>query len=291
MRTRILSLAACCLIAVVTLVIFPQGTHAQELGNLTDNVLETNGQSYPVGWAQFGPLFTVGGVNADLQLGDDGGTGGCANPLVVGTPNDGCEPMPLGSLSDKIALLERGCCVFVTKVRNAETAGALAVIILNNQDQSEYQQPTMFAAAGDDTSDILISSGLTSRVNGDAIRDLTTSGTARKMTYEEQTIVLDAWASELAGQGAVTQYFALQSWIGSLGNSYTGVKASHSRALWNKITSAGKQFSKGNVAAFTTQMNDLKVLAQNLSDDGEIDPRFADTIIRIADQISDSLGI
>jgi hypothetical protein len=199
--------------------------------------------------------------------------------------------MPLGSLSGKIAMLERGCCLYVTKVRNAQEAGALAVIILNNQDQPEYQQPTMVAPAGNNTRDIQIPSGLTSRMNGEEIDGLTAYATARKLTYDEQTMVLDIWATELAGEGAVTQYYALQGWIGSLGNSYTGVKASHARALWNQITSAGKQFSKGNVNAFLTQMDDLKVLAQNLADDGEIDPRFADTIIRIADQILDSLGL
>jgi subtilisin family serine protease len=41
-----------------------------------------------------------------------------------------CAALP--SLTGKIALVSRGTCSFTTKVRNAETAGAVAVIVVNN---------------------------------------------------------------------------------------------------------------------------------------------------------------
>ncbi|MBI3894793.1 MAG: S8 family serine peptidase [Acidobacteria bacterium] len=44
-----------------------------------------------------------------------------------------CAPLPPGSLSGRIALIQRGCCTFAAKIQNAFEAGAIAVIIYNNQ--------------------------------------------------------------------------------------------------------------------------------------------------------------
>src|SRR5690554_2580476 len=43
-----------------------------------------------------------------------------------------CESATLGSLTGKIALLYRGACDFSSKAFNAQNAGAIAVIIVNN---------------------------------------------------------------------------------------------------------------------------------------------------------------
>lgn len=42
-----------------------------------------------------------------------------------------CSALPAGSLSGKIALIGRGACDFSTKIRNAELAGAVAVLVAN----------------------------------------------------------------------------------------------------------------------------------------------------------------
>jgi minor extracellular serine protease Vpr len=44
----------------------------------------------------------------------------------------GCSAFPSNSLSGSVALIERGNCLFSTKVANAATAGAKAVIVYNN---------------------------------------------------------------------------------------------------------------------------------------------------------------
>lgn len=49
------------------------------------------------------------------------------------TLSDGCSGLPSGSLSGAIALVSRGTCVFSQKVMNAEAAGAVAVIVVNNR--------------------------------------------------------------------------------------------------------------------------------------------------------------
>jgi subtilisin family serine protease len=43
-----------------------------------------------------------------------------------------CSALPAGSLTGKIGLISRGTCTFSTKIRNAEAAGAVATIVVNN---------------------------------------------------------------------------------------------------------------------------------------------------------------
>ena len=53
--------------------------------------------------------------------------------VVSGAVNglsDACAPLP--SLAGRIALVSRGACVFTVKVRNAQAAGAVAVLVANN---------------------------------------------------------------------------------------------------------------------------------------------------------------
>ena len=50
---------------------------------------------------------------------------------------DGCEPLlNAGELAGKIALVDRGLCGFVDKIRLAEAAGAAGVVIINNDTQN-----------------------------------------------------------------------------------------------------------------------------------------------------------
>jgi len=45
----------------------------------------------------------------------------------------GCAALPAGSLTGMIAIIDRGTCTFVVKTKNAQDAGAVGVIIANNQ--------------------------------------------------------------------------------------------------------------------------------------------------------------
>jgi subtilisin family serine protease len=57
---------------------------------------------------------------------------------LTAPPNDACNsadgvsPLPVNSLDGKIALIRRGTCTFYEKSRNAEVAGAVAVVLYNN---------------------------------------------------------------------------------------------------------------------------------------------------------------
>jgi len=51
---------------------------------------------------------------------------------TVGGLGTACTALPAGSLTGAIAVLSRGTCTFSTKIRNAQAAGAVAVVVVNN---------------------------------------------------------------------------------------------------------------------------------------------------------------
>ncbi|MDP9374977.1 MAG: S8 family serine peptidase, partial [Chloroflexota bacterium] len=62
-------------------------------------------------------------------------TSGSLPMAKTGTPitaNDACNPLPAGSLAGKVVLIRRGTCPFYQKARNAQNAGAAAVVLYNN---------------------------------------------------------------------------------------------------------------------------------------------------------------
>lgn len=84
--------------------------------------------TFAVGTATFGPGLTSPGVKGfvvNAKDEDEDGPGGTS------TATDGCSPIT-NNLSGKIALIDRGTCNFTVKVKNAQDAGAIGVIIVNN---------------------------------------------------------------------------------------------------------------------------------------------------------------
>jgi hypothetical protein len=81
---------------------------------------------YQFGTAQFGPPLgplITGTLVAGLDPSDGNGP----------STTDGCSPLTNASqVAGKIAIIDRGTCSFVIKVKNAQDAGAIAVVIQNN---------------------------------------------------------------------------------------------------------------------------------------------------------------
>jgi hypothetical protein len=84
--------------------------------------------NYDVGTASFGPQLTATGVTSNVVIAVD--TADSIGPSTT----DACSPITNGAqVSGKIALVDRGSCTFVTKVKNAQNAGAIAAIVADNQ--------------------------------------------------------------------------------------------------------------------------------------------------------------
>jgi hypothetical protein len=87
----------------------------------------------PAGGAWGSPNFLTPGtfVEDTLVIVNDGTPG---NNTTTGYPKsiEGCNPSPINSYTGKIAVLRRGTCQFGLKAYNAQLAGAVAVIVINN---------------------------------------------------------------------------------------------------------------------------------------------------------------
>ncbi len=122
-----------------------------------------SGVSYDAVSMGFGPGLSTTGVTAPLQNMDDG----------VAPVSDGCTAPARGSLTGSIALVDRGACNFDLKVKNAQTGGAVGVIIVNNVAGSP------FAGSGA-SGGLKIPGVMVSQADGAAIRaSLPASGTMR----------------------------------------------------------------------------------------------------------------
>ena len=102
--------------------------------------------------SRFGP--STYDVTAPSRLVDDG----------TGSTRDGCEAIT-NDLTGTIALIDRGGCNFIVKVRNAQDQGALGVIIMNNRGGG----PTTLG--GDEDPTIVIPATMVSQGNGTRLVD------------------------------------------------------------------------------------------------------------------------
>jgi PA domain len=119
--------------------------------------------AFRVGTATFGPVLAAPGVTGDVAVGQDAAD--AAGPSTT----DGCSAIT-NDLTGKIALLDRGTCGFVVKVKNAQNAGAIGVLIADNVAGS----PPAGMSGVDPT--ITIPSVRISLANGNAIKAALGSG-------------------------------------------------------------------------------------------------------------------
>jgi PA domain len=81
--------------------------------------------AFAVGTASFGAPITAPGITGSIALGLD--PANAAGPSTT----DGCSPLT-NAVTGRIVLLDRGTCGFIVKVKNAQDAGAIAVLIADN---------------------------------------------------------------------------------------------------------------------------------------------------------------
>ena len=112
--------------------------------------------SYGTMPAQFGPRLDEVGITGYLAVVSDGS----ADPTL------GCDPLVNpDEIAGRIAVIDRGVCFFTDKVKNAQNAGAVAAIIVNNLPEG---LPPM---GGQDDSVTVPSVGI-SQADGDRIKGI-----------------------------------------------------------------------------------------------------------------------
>ena len=79
--------------------------------------------TYLVGTGGFGPALAAGGTTGEVMpVVDQGGGPGCTAFNSINTL----------AVTGKIAMIDRGVCAFTVKVKNAQNAGAIGVVMVNN---------------------------------------------------------------------------------------------------------------------------------------------------------------
>jgi hypothetical protein len=117
-----------------------------------------------VGRAQFGPALSATPLSGELVQGLD-----AANTAGPST-TDGCTALTNpAAVAGKVAFLNRGTCGFAFKVKNAQDAGAIAVIIGDN---AASDNPADMGPSGDPATDnaITIPSGRVTLARANALR-------------------------------------------------------------------------------------------------------------------------
>ncbi|MES2101636.1 MAG: M36 family metallopeptidase [Pseudomonadota bacterium] len=122
--------------------------------------------SYAAKGAEFGPAMTTTGITG---------------AVVTTVPADGCTAIS-GSLSGKVALIDRGACNFTVKALNAQAAGATAMIVANTD-------PTIFVMGGAERR-VKIPSVMINQNDGNALKGTPApNATVRKLA--QQPLQLD----------------------------------------------------------------------------------------------------
>lgn len=109
--------------------------------------------------ASFGPGLPPVPLTGELALMTSSGSSEACGP--ADTPS---------AISGKIALVDRGSCLFADKVRNAQNAGAIAVVVVNNNADPP------FVMGGEDDGTISIPAVMVSRSDGNRFRNALQDG-------------------------------------------------------------------------------------------------------------------
>lgn len=208
---------------------------------------------YEAGGAAFGPALTQTGVTGDL---------------VAAAPINACAALTNpGAIAGKIALLDRGGCDFIVKVRNAQAAGAIGVVVANNVAGAPI---TM----GGTAADVTIPALMISQEQGDAIKANLAAPVNVTLSSERRArLDLADTLTTFSSRGPSTAGSALKPDItapGELTISVATVNSGTGDRLFNG-TSAAAPFVAGSLALLRQLHRDwtveeLKALVMNTAD-------------------------
>ncbi len=185
----------------------------------------------------FGPTISTP-ITSNVVLVSDGST----------TPTIGCNGFTnSAAVNGKIALIRRGTCTFAAKVLNAQNAGAIAVIIMNNV-------PGPPAAIGGTDPSITIPSVMISQADGDLLETALASGAVNATLNPSNPGMLtgslvpgiqhinkiairnNAGISEVFVAAADSYYGPANSTTYMASDAYGVYKSSNGGATWTQLT-------------------------------------------------------
>lgn len=211
--------------------------------------------------AAFGGADFCGGVTVmgALEVVDDG----------VGTVTDACEAIQ-NDVNGKVALIDRGSCQFGLKSLYAENAGAIAVIICNNNDD-----PPFTMAPGDVGDQVTIPAFMMAKADCETFRNEIPNGVMA--TLEPTVVELPSeynilWGS--SGEGSFTD--SLNGWtVNSI--SCGGVPTSYQLWQWSPtgdISDQGAYVAGGGLIVSPTMCSGAAYFDSDYYDNGGVPGNF-----------------
>jgi hypothetical protein len=125
-------------------------------------VLTVGAKSYDIGLASYGPAANASVISGKLVIGSDAAD--TAGPSAF----DGCSAFTnAAALAGNIAVVDRGTCNFIVKSKNAQAAGAKALLVVDNK-----RETCLAPAMGDggDTTVLTIPTISVNALDGDVIK-------------------------------------------------------------------------------------------------------------------------
>ena len=127
-----------------------------------------------------GPGFSSDVRSHPLAKASNGNSIQVTGNVVAASPADACTPVTNGgALAGNIALIDRGTCNFTVKVKNAQNAGAIAVVIVNVTGSNQ----TVDVMGGTDST-IAIPSALLSQNDGGILKSQLGSGLNASINFD-----------------------------------------------------------------------------------------------------------
>jgi len=175
--------------------------------------------------------------------------------VVLADPNLGCDPLRnAAALSGRIAMVDRGVCFFVDKVKALQDAGAVAVVVVNNVDGP----PAGMAGLGD-VSTIRIPAVMISKADGERLKPWLGLGNGVTLALSASVVIpfpeLADTLAESSSRGLVWPSFRLKPDLSAPGSGILSAKAGSGA---DPVAETGTSMSAPHVAGAAALMRQAR---------------------------------